>query len=156
MGGCSPKNARTSKVQAHDVLDVLRALKAAGSRAWLDGGWGVDALLGEQTRDHEDVDIFVELDRIDDVLDAVEPLGLRLAEDYLPTRAVLRSSCSPGRHPPIENAPGFWAQGANQHFQMWVLDVDGTRLVIAAYSFPSTSPQDRAALDEVLASIQIG
>ncbi len=38
---------------------------------------------------------------------------------------------------------------------MWVRDVDGTRLVIVASIFPSTSQQDRAALDAVLASIQI-
>jgi hypothetical protein len=39
---------------------------------------------------------------------------------------------------------------------MLVLDVDGTRLLIAASTFPNTSPQDRADLEEVLASIQIG
>ena len=26
---------------------------------WIDGGWGVDALLGEQTRSHEDLDIII-------------------------------------------------------------------------------------------------
>ena len=52
--------------------------------------------------------------------------------------------------------PNRWAQGPNQHSQLWILDVDGTRVVIEAFSFPDTSPQDRAALDEVLASIQIG
>jgi hypothetical protein len=45
---------------------------------------------------------------------------------------------------------------ANQHQKVWIIDVDGTRLVILAVSFPSTSPQDRAAIDEILASIQIG
>lgn len=44
----------------------------------------------------------------------------------------------------------------NQHLQMLVLDVDGTRLVIGAGTFPSTTPQERAALERVLASIQIG
>ena len=52
--------------------------------------------------------------------------------------------------------PNRWAQGPNQHSQLWILDVDGTRVVIEAFSFPDTSPQDRAALDEMLASIQIG
>ena len=52
--------------------------------------------------------------------------------------------------------PHYWAQGPNQHNQVWILDVDGTRLVIVASYFPDTSPQDRAALDEMLASIQIG
>jgi len=79
-------------VTADEVLEVLDALEAAGLRVWLDGGWGVDALLGERTRDHEDVDIVVELDWIDEVLRAIEPLGFRLVEEYLPTRAMLRSS----------------------------------------------------------------
>jgi hypothetical protein len=39
---------------------------------------------------------------------------------------------------------------------MLVLDVDGTRLLIAASTYPNTPPQDRAALEALLASIQIG
>ena len=50
----------------------------------------------------------------------------------------------------------YWAQGPNQHNKLWILDVNGTRLVIVATYFPDTSPQDRAALDEILTSIQIG
>ena len=76
---------------AVQVLEVLDALEACGLRVWLDGGWGVDALLGTQTRVHEDVDIVVELDQFDDVCRALEPLDLSLVEDFLPTRAVLRS-----------------------------------------------------------------
>jgi len=58
--------------------------------------------LGVQTRDHEDVDIVVDLDRLDDVLHAVAPLGFMLVEDRLPTRAVLRSPAS--RH--VDLLPG--------------------------------------------------
>ena len=50
----------------------------------------------------------------------------------------------------------WWAAGTNQDTQLWILDVDGTRLMIMAFSFPDTSQQDRAELDEVVASIQIG
>jgi hypothetical protein len=49
----------------------------------------------------------------------------------------------------------YWAQGPNAHHKLWILMVKGTRVVIVATSFPDTSPQDRAALDEILASIQI-
>lgn len=52
--------------------------------------------------------------------------------------------------------PNWWAQGPNQHNQLWLLDVDGTRVAINAISFPPMSPQDQAALDDILASIQIG
>ena len=44
----------------------------------------------------------------------------------------------------------------NQHEKIWILDVDGARLMIMAGSFPDTSPQDRAALDEIVASIRFG
>jgi lincosamide nucleotidyltransferase A/C/D/E len=36
-----------------DVLGVLDRLDAAGIEWWVDGGWGIDALLGEETRPHE-------------------------------------------------------------------------------------------------------
>ncbi len=55
-----------------------------------------------------------------------------------------------------EDAPGYFAWSSHLHLQIWVLDVDGTRLVIGATTLPTTSPQDRADLDAVLTSIQIG
>lgn len=36
------------------VLDVLAAFDAGGIDYWVDGGWGIDALLGRQTREHRD------------------------------------------------------------------------------------------------------
>ena len=53
-------------------------------------------------------------------------------------------------------SPAYFAQGPDAHHQVWILDVDGTRLVVAAWYFPDTSPQDRTTVDEMLASIQIG
>ena len=40
-----------------DVTWFLGLTDDAGIDVWLDGGWGVDALLGEQTRPHQDLDI---------------------------------------------------------------------------------------------------
>lgn len=42
---------------AAEVLDLVEWTSAAGVHIWLDGGWAVDALLEEQTRQHRDVDI---------------------------------------------------------------------------------------------------
>lgn len=42
-----------------DVLAFLQLTDDLGIVPWLNGGWGVDALLGEQTRRHEDLDIFL-------------------------------------------------------------------------------------------------
>jgi lincosamide nucleotidyltransferase A/C/D/E len=40
---------------AERVLDIYRSLDRVGVRIWLDGGWGVDALLGVQKRDQKDL-----------------------------------------------------------------------------------------------------
>ena len=74
------------------MVGVLDALAQAGIRVWLDGGWGVDALLGEQTRVHDDLDIVVELHRVEDTIAALTPHGFVLCENVLPTWAVLRSA----------------------------------------------------------------
>ncbi|MGZ4691244.1 MAG: nucleotidyltransferase domain-containing protein [Acidimicrobiia bacterium] len=103
-------------MRAVEVLSVLDALQADGLRVWLDGGWGIDALLGEQTRDHDDVDIVVELDALPDVITTLGRLGFDQVEDHAPTRVVLRAL--DGRqadlHPVAfaEDGTG-WQRGAN-------------------------------------------
>ena len=46
-------------MDAADVLQLLDWLTEADVDVWLDGGWGVDALVGEQTRPHKDLDLVV-------------------------------------------------------------------------------------------------
>lgn len=43
-----------------DVLDFYRTMSEIGVEVWIDGGWGVDALLGKQTRSHKDLDIAIQ------------------------------------------------------------------------------------------------
>jgi hypothetical protein len=45
---------------------------------------------------------------------------------------------------------------STQQVKALIIDVDGTRLVILALSFPHTSTQDQATIEEILASVQIG
>ena len=80
----------TGMMHAQDVLTIVSSLAAAGVPVWLDGGWGIDALVGEQTRPHTDLDVVIALH---DVQAAQEVLGQHyfvLIEDELPTRFVLR------------------------------------------------------------------
>jgi lincosamide nucleotidyltransferase A/C/D/E len=44
-----------------EVVRVLESAAEVGIEPWIDGGWGVDALLEEQTRAHDDLDVVVEL-----------------------------------------------------------------------------------------------
>lgn len=77
---------------ARDVLTIVERLDAAGVAVWLDGGWGIDALVGEQTRDHDDLDVVIALGDAQAAREALAPLGYRLVEDELPTRFVVRAS----------------------------------------------------------------
>lgn len=56
---------------AVDVVEILDRLDAAGVETWLDGGWAVDALLGEQTRPHADLDLIVRIDQLAALRDAL-------------------------------------------------------------------------------------
>jgi len=71
------------------VLAVLDVLEAAGVRVWLDGGWGVDALVGRQTRPHRDVDLALDVRDEDAALTALRTLGYVIETDERPTRVEL-------------------------------------------------------------------
>ena len=43
-----------------DACEILEMLSEASIKVFLDGGWGVDALIGRETRIHNDIDLFVE------------------------------------------------------------------------------------------------
>jgi lincosamide nucleotidyltransferase A/C/D/E len=80
-------------MSADDVLDVLGVLDAAGVEVWLDGGWGVDALLGGQTRPHDDLDLALSLAELSLAERALAKRGFGRdegAEPGLPARLVLR------------------------------------------------------------------
>jgi lincosamide nucleotidyltransferase A/C/D/E len=79
-------------MSADDVVEVLSRLEQAGVRPWVDGGWGVDALVGEQTRLHGDLDLALDRQRLGDTRAALEAMGFRVdesAEPGLPARLVL-------------------------------------------------------------------
>lgn len=46
-------------MSASALVELLVLIEATGIEVWLDGGWGVDALIGKQSRPHKDVDILV-------------------------------------------------------------------------------------------------
>jgi hypothetical protein len=51
--------------------------------------------------------------------------------------------------------PGIYAQGPNALWHIWVLDVNGIRVVVRSDSFPGTTPQVQAQLQAIVDSIQI-
>ena len=68
-------SARQPEMSTDDVCDFLALMDAQGIRVWLDGGWGVDACLGSQTRRHSDLDIVIEERDVQRVITALQRLG---------------------------------------------------------------------------------
>ena len=69
-----------------DVLDYTR-LENLGINIWIDGGWSVDALLGEQTRHHDDLDIVIQQKDVLKLRELLEAKGykdvkLEIARSY--------------------------------------------------------------------------
>ena len=47
-------------MRAESAVELVRLFETSGIDVWLDGGWAVDAALGEQTRTHKDLDIILQ------------------------------------------------------------------------------------------------
>ncbi|WP_217237633.1 nucleotidyltransferase domain-containing protein [Streptomyces sp. AC555_RSS877] len=74
---------------ADDVLFVLALLRRAKVDVWIGGGWGIDALLGEQTRDHRDLDLMHRQDQEATATAALSAAGFAESLDWRPIRFVV-------------------------------------------------------------------
>jgi lincosamide nucleotidyltransferase A/C/D/E len=97
-----------------DVIAVLAAVRSVGCRFWLEGGWGVDALVGHQTRPHRDVDLDFDAEFETDLLEVLAGLGYAVETDWRPNRVELVAAR--GRwvdlHPLVIDANGDARQAA--------------------------------------------
>ena len=51
-----------TRATAEGVIELYSGLRTEGVRIWVDGGWGIDALLGWQIRPHKDFDAIAALE----------------------------------------------------------------------------------------------
>jgi lincosamide nucleotidyltransferase A/C/D/E len=63
---------------ATELVELLGWVRDAGVDVWLDGGWGIEALLETQTRPHKDVDLIVAFRDADRLTKLLEQHGYRL------------------------------------------------------------------------------
>jgi lincosamide nucleotidyltransferase A/C/D/E len=97
-------------VEGDEVIEILTALDGAGIDVWIDGGWGVDALLGARTRKHGDLDLAMRAADCRRAAAALPGFAHDLtAEPGLPSRFVLMDGR--GRivdiHPLTEEQPRY-------------------------------------------------
>jgi lincosamide nucleotidyltransferase A/C/D/E len=62
-------------MQASSVVQFWECAKAKGLNICIDGGWAVDAVLGEQTRAHNDLDIALPVSEVMALRSLLEYLG---------------------------------------------------------------------------------
>ena len=128
------------------------------------GGSGPDFPTGPTIPTGTTVDEFVTalVDHPD--LDVTKPVDVTLggySGQYLELRAPANTTTDElGPDPDGCNyyfvwEPGIYAQGPSALWRIWVLDVDGVRVVVRGDSFPGTSPQVQAQLQSIVDSIQI-
>jgi lincosamide nucleotidyltransferase A/C/D/E len=81
-------------MDAFSAAMILDRVESWGVAVWVAGGWGIDALVGAQTRPHADLDLVVPRPDCGLVQAALEPLGLihdTWVQPGLPARIVLRT-----------------------------------------------------------------
>jgi lincosamide nucleotidyltransferase A/C/D/E len=108
------------------LLAVIGLLEAEGIDVWLDGGWGVDALLGHQTREHDDLDLVVELDRASRVIELLDARGYSLVAGTPPKSFVMVDArgCQVDIHPVAFDAEGGGVYQMEDGTE-WVYPSDG-------------------------------
>lgn len=67
-------------MELEHLIKICANFKTAGLAFWIDGGWGVDALLGEETRPHGDLDLAVKLDDLQSFQRVLETQGYARAD----------------------------------------------------------------------------
>ena len=73
-------------VNEKDAIEIIFYAEENEIAIWLDGGWGVDALLGEETRVHNDIDLFVEKSNSKKFLEIIKEKGFaEVVEAYTTT-----------------------------------------------------------------------
>src|SRR6266576_41329 len=75
-----------------DVLAAMDSLALDGVDAWVGGGWGIDAVVGETTRPHRDLDLAIRSNHMERAIEALGRLGYRPSLDLRPVRLVLSAS----------------------------------------------------------------
>ena len=76
-------------MEASAVRKIVVQLEHAGIPVWLDGGWGIDALLGRQTRPHHDLDILVRVSHVPKIVEALRSTGFAVQDGATPHAFVL-------------------------------------------------------------------
>ena len=102
-------------MSASNALEVIAALHRGRIEAWIAGGWAVDALVGEQTRPHRDLDLAVRSEHLEAAMQILSDVGLMTVLDLRPVRLVMGApdGRSVDLHPVTFDASGHGSQSGD-------------------------------------------
>lgn len=86
MGKLAAKNEIATKQALMQIIGLFEHL---GICYWLDGGWGVDVLVGKQTRQHRDIDIDFDAQHTDMLVGKLVSQGYTVVKNLRPVRIEL-------------------------------------------------------------------
>jgi lincosamide nucleotidyltransferase A/C/D/E len=70
-----------------DIVDLLKSAENLGITVWVGGGWGVDALIGSQTRPHNDIDVYLEKKKAENFVKMLKSKGYAETEKEYTTES---------------------------------------------------------------------
>jgi lincosamide nucleotidyltransferase A/C/D/E len=79
----------TPEMTSVALVGLLQLFEKAGLSVWLDGGWGIDALLRTQTRIHRDVDIILPVTEAPKLQELLALQGFSVREGQPPNSFIL-------------------------------------------------------------------
>jgi lincosamide nucleotidyltransferase A/C/D/E len=113
-------------MNAERVLELLADFEQQGIAVWLDGGWAVDALLGEQTRPHDDLDLVSRIEDNGRIVETLRRRGYEVRYDAAPSCFVL---VDPDGHQ-VDVHPATFAENGDGLYRMedgrnWIFPASG-------------------------------
>jgi lincosamide nucleotidyltransferase A/C/D/E len=119
-----------------DVIEVLTLLDDVHANTWVDGGWGVDALLREVGRKHSDLDLVIFAHDVELARSVLAGAGFsRVLRDWLPTALAVADGSGreidlhPVRPTPDGGGDQQLPEGAAFHYPPPVVGLIGGREV---------------------------
>lgn len=157
-------------VSQSDLFKVLTIMDGTGIRYWLDGGWGVDVIVGEMTRNHRDVDIDFDSQYTEDLLRVLIENGYKVTTDCRPVRIelynpdlsyidihpfILADDGSAKQADPdggyFEFPSGFFTETVFQGRKIPCISVKGQKIFHTGYELREVDKHDITLIDKLLA-----
>jgi lincosamide nucleotidyltransferase A/C/D/E len=147
-------------MRAEEMVALYTLLVERGVRVWVDGGWGIDALLEEQTRPHKDFDALVPFDDLGTLAGVLAGRGFTLKETWEENRWVAHAVRLPliGREHRggSDVATAFVLRnGAGHELDVHVLTFDSRGYGIPAWNADVIFPPDALAGRGVIAGTPV-